>query len=180
MTDLTIGSLTPADTLSLGDIFEIEQDTTGSAYATFAQLKALILAGFSSGVISVNGATGAVIVPAPIIVACSDEGTALVVASSVVTFRMPYAFTLTGVRASLGVAQTSGALVTVNIKKGGVSILSVNLTFDNGERTTVTAATQAIISSSAIADDSEMTVDIVQVGDGTAKGLKVTLIGYKP
>ncbi len=28
--------------------------------------------------------------------------------------------------------------------------------------------------------DAEMTIDIDTVGDGTAKGLKVTLIGYRP
>jgi hypothetical protein len=35
-----------------------------------------------------------------------------------------------------------------------------------------------VISDSSIAADGEITVDIDQVGDGTAKGLKVYLIGH--
>lgn len=110
-------------------------------------------------------------------IACSDETTALAVTPGVVTFRMPYAMTLTAVRASLTTAQTSGALLTVNIKQSGTTILSTLITLDNTEKTTTTAATPAVISTASLTDDAEMTIDITQVGDGTAKGLKVYLIG---
>ena len=129
---------------------------------------------------TVNGKTGAVIVRAPIIVACSDETTALTAGNGKVTFRMPYAFTLTGVRASLTTAQTSGSIFTVDINEGGTTILSTKLTIDNTEKTSTTAATAAVMSDTALADDAEITVDIDQIGDGTAKGLKITLIGYQP
>lgn len=129
---------------------------------------------------TVNGKTGAVIVGAPIIVACSDETTALTSGNGKVTFRMPYAFTLTGVRASLTTAQTSGSILTVDINEGGTTILSTKLTIDNTEKTSTTAATAAVISDTALADDAEITIDIDQIGDGTAKGLKITLIGYQP
>lgn len=112
-----------------------------------------------------------------IIVAASDETTALTTGTSKVTFRMPYAFTLSAVRASVGIAQASGSILTVDINEGGVSILSTKLTIDNTEKTSTTAATAAVISDSALADDAEITIDIDQVGDGTAKGLKVILIG---
>lgn len=112
-----------------------------------------------------------------IIVACSDETTALTVGTGKVTFRMPYAFTLTGVRASLVTAQASGNILTVDINEAGASILSTKLTIDNGEKTSTTAATAAVISDTALADDAEITIDIDQIGDGTAAGLKVTLIG---
>lgn len=112
-------------------------------------------------------------------IACSDESTALTAGNSKVVFRMPYAFTLTGVRASLSTAQTSGNIFTVDINEAGTSILSTKLTIDNTEKTSVTAATAAVISDTAIADDAEITVDIDQIGDGTAKGLKVYLIGYQ-
>ena len=92
---------------------------------------------------------------------------------------MPYAMTVTGVRASLSTAQTSGSIFTVDINEGGTSILSTKLTIDNTEKTSTTAATAAVISDSALADDSEITVDVDQIGDGTAKGLKVTLIGTR-
>lgn len=135
----------------------------------------------SAGAVStVNGRSGAVVVSAPIIIACSDETTALSAGTAKVTFRMPYAFTLTAVRASLVTAQTSGSLLTVDINEAGTSILSTKLTFDNTEKTSTTAAAVAVISDATLADDAEMTIDIDQIGDGTAKGLKVTLIGYQP
>lgn len=112
-----------------------------------------------------------------IIIACSDETTALTAGAGKVTFRMPYAFTVTGVRASLTTAQTGGSILTIDINEAGTSILSTKLTVDNGEKTSTTADTAAVVSDSALADDAEITIDIDQVGDGTAKGLKVTLIG---
>jgi len=114
-----------------------------------------------------------------IIIAASDESTALTVGTSKITFRMPYAFTLTAVRASLTTAQTSGSIFTVDINEGGTTILSTKLTIDNTEKTSTTAATAAVISDVNLADDAEITIDIDQVGDGTAKGLKITLIGTR-
>ena len=114
-----------------------------------------------------------------IVVAASDETTALATGTAKVTFRMPYAFTLTSVRASLTTAQSSGSIFTVDINEGGTSILSTKLTIDNTEKTSTTAATAAVISDTALADDAEITIDIDQIGDGTAKGLKITLIGTR-
>ena len=42
-----------------------------------------------------------------------------------------------------------------------------------GGKTSLTAATPAVISDSAIADDAEVTIDIDAVGSTPAKGLKV-------
>jgi hypothetical protein len=122
-----------------------------------------------------GGGGGSTVVAIP--VACSDETTALTTGAAKVTFRMPYAVTLTGVRASLTTAQTSGSIFTVDINEAGTTILSTKLTIDNTERTSTTAATPAVISDSSLADDAEITIDIDQIGDGTAKGLKVYLIG---
>lgn len=116
-------------------------------------------------------------VPCEFIVAASDLSTALTAGTTKAYFRAPYAFTLTAVRCSLGTAQASGSIFTVDINESGTSVLSTKLTIDNTEKTSTTAATPAVISDSAIADDSELTIDIDQVGDGTAKGLIVTLIG---
>jgi hypothetical protein len=117
--------------------------------------------------------------PVEIQVACSDETTAITAGINKVTFRMPHAMTLTAVRASLTTAQTSGNIFTVDINEGGVSILSTKLTIDNTEKTSVTALTAAVISDTSLADDAEITIDVDQIGDGTAKGLKVTLIGTR-
>ena len=114
-----------------------------------------------------------------IVVAASDETTALATGTAKVTFRMPYAFALSAVRASLTTAQTSGSLLTIDINDSGTTILSTKLTIDNTEKTSTTATTAAVISDTALADDAEITIDIDQVGDGTAKGLKVTLIGTR-
>lgn len=127
---------------------------------------------------SVNGDTGAVIVAAPICIACGDETTALTTGTAKVTFRMPYAFTLTGVRASVNTAPT-GSVLTVDINEGGTTILSTKLTIDATEKTSTTAAIPAVISDAALADDAEITIDIDTVGSTIAgAGLKVWLIGY--
>jgi hypothetical protein len=92
---------------------------------------------------------------------------------------MPYAMTLTAVRASLSTAQASGSIFTVDVNQGGSSIISTKITIDNTEKTSTTAAAPPVISTSALTDDAEITIDIDQIGDGTAAGLKVTLIGTR-
>ena len=114
-----------------------------------------------------------------LVLAASDESTALTTGTGKVTFRMPYAMTLSAVRCSLTTAQTSGSIFTVDINDSGTTILSTKLTIDNTEKTSTTAATAPVISDTALADDAEITIDIDQIGDGTAKGLKITLIGTR-
>ena len=112
-------------------------------------------------------------------VAASDETSDLTVGEAKVTFRMPYAFTLTDVRASVTTAPT-GAALTVDINESGTTILSTPLTIDATEKTSTTAATPAVISDTSLADDAEITIDIDQVGSTVAgAGLKVTLIGTR-
>ncbi len=112
-----------------------------------------------------------------IMIAVSDETTALSTGVAKVTFRMPYAFTLTGVKSSLTGASSSG-LVTVDINEAGSTILSTKLSIDASERTSATAATAAVISDTALGADAEITIDIDAAGTG-AKGLKVYLIGHQ-
>ena len=130
---------------------------------------------------TINGASilgsGNLATPFELVVAASDETTALTTGAAKITFRMPRAVTLTAVRASLTTAQGSGSIFTVDINESGTSILSTKLTIDNTEKTSFTAATPPVISDAALADDAEITIDIDQIGDGTAKGLKVMLIG---
>ena len=115
-----------------------------------------------------------------IILAASDETTALTTGTAKMTFRMPYAFTLSAVRASLTTAGSTSGTTTIDINESGTTILSTKLTIDSTEKTSTTAATAAVISDTALADDSEITIDIDAVsGGGTEKGLKVTLIGTK-
>jgi hypothetical protein len=117
--------------------------------------------------------------PAVLGVACSDETSDLTAGSSKVTFRMPYAMTVTAVRANVNTAPV-GATLNVDINEGGVSILSTVISIDAAELTSTTAAVPAVIADANLADDAQVTVDIDQVGSTTAgKGLKIWLIGTR-
>ena len=109
----------------------------------------------------------------------SAPDTYLTVGTSPLRVRLPHDYIVTEIRASLVEAAT-GANVIVDINVNGSSILSTKLTIDAGEKTSTTAAIPAVISTSSIVDDSELTFDIDQIGStlpGT--GLLVTLIGVR-
>lgn len=112
-----------------------------------------------------------------LMVALGDETTAITTGTAKVTFRMPFAMTLSSVRASLTTASSSG-LPTVDIKESGTTIFSTKLTIDATEKTSTTAATAAVISDPNLADDAEITFNIDVAGTGAA-GLKVYLIGTR-
>jgi hypothetical protein len=96
---------------------------------------------------------------------------------------MPYAFTATGIKASLNVAQASGSIFAVDLKwwngASFVTALSTLLTFDNAETTSATAAAQPVLSKTSFIDDDLIRIDVTQVGSGSAAGLKVTLLGQR-
>jgi hypothetical protein len=112
-------------------------------------------------------------------VAASDETTALTVGEAKLTFRWVGDFTLSAIRATVNTSQATGALFTVNVLKNGVTFFSTLLTIDNGETTSKTAATPAVLSTTAIADDDIIRVDITQVGATTVTGLKISFLGKK-
>jgi hypothetical protein len=112
------------------------------------------------------------------VMAISDETTALTTGTAKLTWRAPYAMTLTQIpRASLSTASTSG-LVTVDMNEAGTSVLGANkLSIDANEKTSTTAATATTLADTSIANDAEITFDIDAAGTG-AKGLKV-IVYYK-
>ena len=115
-----------------------------------------------------------------IAIACGDETTATAAATAVVTFHMPYAFTLTGIKAGVTTAPV-GSVLTVDLNEAGATCLTTKLTIDASEKTSGTAATAAVIGGAgpALADNALMTIDVDGVGSSTAgAGLKVYLIGY--
>jgi hemin uptake protein HemP len=117
--------------------------------------------------------------PESIIIACSDETSDISTGAAKATFRMPYAFTLSAVRASCGTAPT-GSTIVIDINESGSTILSTKLSIDVSEKTSTTAVTPAVISDTALADDAEITIDFDQVGSTiTGAGVKVTLIGSR-
>jgi hypothetical protein len=118
-----------------------------------------------------------------IIVALSAETGDLETGTSVTQFRMPYAFNLTELpRASVSTAP-AGSVITVDINAGAstpATILSTKLTIDASEKTSVTASTPCVLSSTTLANDDIVTFDIDGVGSSTAGvGLKCELIGFK-
>lgn len=116
-------------------------------------------------------------IPAEIQLAASDETTDITTGTAKITFRMPYAMTVTAVRASLTTASTSGT-PTIDINEGGTTILSTKITIDANEKTSTTAATAPVISDTSLADDAEITIDVDVAGTG-AKGLKVLIKGTR-
>ena len=116
--------------------------------------------------------------PFEMVVAAGDESTPVTTGTKV-TFRMPRAVWLTNARGNLKTAQASGSIFTVDIKESGTTIFSTKITIDNTEKTSASAAAPPVISDPALADDAEMTVIVDQVGDGTAVGLKIALVGYR-
>lgn len=112
-----------------------------------------------------------------LIIPIGDETTAITTGTAKVTFRMPFAMTVTAVRASLTTTSSSG-IPTFDINDGGTTILSTKLTVDAGELTSTTAAAAAVISDTALADDAQITIDVDVAGTGAA-GAKIYLIGTR-
>jgi hypothetical protein len=167
----------------------LNQNTTGNAATVTTN------ANLTGDVTSVGNATtiasgsvdiGMVSVAAKtemIAIALGDESTVLATASTtvpVVTYHMPYAFTLTDVKVGLTVAGTGAGLVTIDVHEAGTTVLSTKVTVDATEKTSGTATTAMVISDSALAVDSliEIFVDVVDT-DNVASGAKVYLIGYQ-
>ena len=112
-------------------------------------------------------------------VAASDETTDLTAGSGKVYFRMPYAGTLLAVRSSVNTAPSGSSLIVdINISNNvySGSILGTKLSIDDSQKTSTTSSSPATIATSSLADDSQISIDINQVGSSTAgKGLKVYL-----
>lgn len=177
----TIGSASDPDAIAIlatGDV-ALSQDLTikdGGTIGSASDPDAITIS--SGGLVTFSaGTSGVTPQDESFIVACSDETTDLTTGTAKATFRMPYAFTVSEVRASVNTAPV-GSTIIVDINEAGTSILSTKLSIDASEKTSTTAATPPVISDSALADDAEITIDIDQVGSSTAgKGLKVTIIG---
>jgi hypothetical protein len=179
-TDFAISSTTATHTFNLPTASAANRGALSTAdWTAFDAKQAALVSGTNIKTINSTSIVGSgnYATPFELVVAASDETTALTAGTAKITFRMPRAVTLTAVRASLTTAQASGTIFTVDINEGGTSILSTKLTIDNTEKTSTTAATPVVISDTALADDAEITIDIDQIGNGTAKGLKVMLIG---
>jgi len=111
--------------------------------------------------------------------AASDVSTAITAATLDIVVTANVAFTVTSVLVSLGTAQASGSIFTVDVRKNGVSLFSTLVTIDNTEYTNLTAAIPCVINNGSIAVGDRITTIVTQVGNGTAKQLGVSLIGTR-
>lgn len=111
--------------------------------------------------------------------ACSDETTSLTTGVKL-EFRIPFAFTLTKVKASVNIGQSSGSTLDVDLKIENVSVFSTRITIDNGETSSETAVVPSVLTapSVALANDANAKVEIMAAGTG-ATGLKLYLIGWE-
>ena len=115
----------------------------------------------------------------PFILAASDQFSPILAGNNKVIMRMPFAYTATGVRASLSVAQVTGNTVNVDVTMNGNTVFSTKVIFDNNVKTSLLCNTQPVLSVTSWPDDAEIAVHIQSSGANTvASGLKVTLLGY--
>jgi hypothetical protein len=184
-----------AQPLPVGSEIIVQYDPAGTGVKTITAEGGVTLNGVNGGSLTLVSRTDAYFLKkksgnewlaapmkAPVesfVIACSDESSALTAGTAKVTFRIPYAFTLIAVRASVNTAPT-GSTIIIDINEGGTSLLSTKLSIDATEKTSTTAASAAVISDSALADDAEITIDFDQVGSTIAgTGVKVCLIGTR-
>lgn len=158
-------------TPAAGDLLPITDisDTTEAATGTTKKITV-------ANLLSAAGASGT---PFELVVACSGLDEVLTAVAAQMTFPWPRAVTLTSVHAFLVTPQTSGSTFTVDVNEAGSTILSTKITIDNGETDSTTAATAPVISDSALGAMAKITVDIDQIGDGTAEGLYLVFTGTR-
>jgi len=127
----------------------------------------------------VTASSGSEIFKENFIVAITNEVDSVTTGSGKVTFRVPFNFLVQDVRASLTNAP-SGSSVIVDVNANGTSILSDLISIDSGEITSQTASVLPTISTPLISDDSEIKIDVDQVGSSSAgSGLKVYISGRR-
>jgi len=113
------------------------------------------------------------------IVSLTAEDGDLTVADDLAQIRMPFAFTLTEVRAFVNTAPT-GAKLIFDIEESGSTVLSTLLDIDIDEKTSESAATPPVISDTTLADDAIIGFNCDVIGSSTAgAGAKIMLIGYE-
>jgi hypothetical protein len=90
-------------------------------------------------------------------------------------FHMPRTMTITGLKASLRTNQTSGTQIEIKVTNNGLDIISTAsaLTIQNGTAFSNSPALQT----TAITSNDRIVISVDTFGDGTAVGLKLTILG---
>lgn len=109
--------------------------------------------------------------PYDLVVAASNESTAITTGAAKITFYAPSDFTLTEVIATLTTAGSTSSVIDFNYN--GASVMAGPITLASGIYYNASATT-----TTAISKYGRFTVDVDTAGTGAA-GLKVMLVGYK-
>lgn len=108
-----------------------------------------------------------------------DEATVITSGTGKVKVRAEYSMRVTAVRAYLGTGSSSGVVTFDLNRESGASFLDTKLTIDQGEKSSQTAATPAVITADTVlASDEQITVDFDGVGTGSI-GPKFMIFGIK-
>lgn len=95
------------------------------------------------------------------------------------TFRLPFSFEILEARASVKTAP-SGSSIIVDINQNGLSILTNQVEIPGGSKSSQDATNLPTFSVSSLSDDSEISIDVDQVGSSSpGSGLKVYLSGRR-
>lgn len=92
-------------------------------------------------------------------------------------YTMPGAYTPARVFATLLVPQTSGPSISIDLKCNGVSVLASPIMLDNSKRVSLYSASPgALLTGTILPFLGVLSVDVLGIGDGTAKGLMLHLV----
>ena len=106
-------------------------------------------------------------------VAVGDKTTPITTFADQLLFYTPTAMSVSDVMASLEIAQSGGAVFTIDIKANGVSIFVTPLTIANTDLISWTSADLAV---TTIAAKAMVTCSVTQVGSGDAAGLIIYFV----
>jgi len=177
--NLQMGSALPAWSASTTSVLTGAMDVL---YSSSANTLARLGAGTAGKFLTTQGTGSAPTWTNPtlsFIVSLTAEDGDLTVADNLAQIRMPFAFTLSEVRAFVNEAPV-GAALTFDITEAGSTVLSTLITIDVTEKTSESAATPPVISDTALADDSIIGFNCDVIGSSTAgAGGKIMLIGYQ-
>jgi hypothetical protein len=175
---LNLSSQTVKDAVSSGSIttsLELSRTTFSGETRTLLQAQ-VDLTGQVSDVVSSPDQ----VYQECLIVSLSGETEQLVAGSDKVVFRMPFSMDLLEVRASLRTAPL-GSSVIVDINQNGASVLGSQLIeVEAYNKSSQDSTNLPIIANDLLTDDSEISIDIDQVGSSLpGSGLKVYLSGRR-
>ncbi|AVO23168.1 hypothetical protein RIVERRIDER_87 [Xanthomonas phage RiverRider] len=102
------------------------------------------------------------------------------------SYTLPYSMKLdavvnAGLTGSLSDPQTDGTILTMDILRNGVSILTNKLTIDNNETTSTTATTPVSYAAGGdvLNKGDVISLSVTQVGNGTGRALRAYLLGQR-